>query len=141
MHADTNLCKLKGDWKFQGLAWSKVGVASHVTHLNWLYFKMNRWNKLIFACWFRFTKIKSWSNIYWVGMVKNVCGQSGCETIKLTVSQDGTDRVNWFFACWYKFRKAKSWFNHFWVCLVKICCFLRMNIWIELIILMLIVMQ
>ena len=33
--------------------------------------------------------------------------------LKLTVSQEWADRMNWFFACWYKFRKAKSCFNNF----------------------------
>ena len=33
-----------------------------------------------FACWYRFRKIKSWSKNFWVGIVKNGCGQSkiGC---------------------------------------------------------------
>ena len=30
-----------------------------------------------FTCWCRFTQIKSWTKIYWVGMVKNRCGQTG----------------------------------------------------------------
>ena len=76
---------------------------------------------------------------------------SGHRTQKLTLSQKWTDEINWFFACWYKFKKAKSWFNDFWVGLVKkrqwpfsswypkICCILRMNLWNELIFLMLIV--
>ena len=39
-----------------------------------------------FACWYRFTKIKSWSKIYWVGMVENGCGKSVHETLKSAVS-------------------------------------------------------
>ena len=50
----------------------------------------NEWTDGInwfFACWYRLTKIKSWANIYCVGMVKNRCGQSGHGTLKLTVSK------------------------------------------------------
>ena len=32
-------------------------------------------------------------------MVKNGCGQSGHETLKLTVSQNQTDEIISFFAC------------------------------------------
>ena len=57
--------------------------------------------------------------MFWVGVVKNGCGESGYRTLKLTVSQECTDRVTKFFKCWYKFRKAKSCFNDFWVGMVK----------------------
>ena len=33
LHAGTNSCKLKGDWKFWGWAWSKMSVASLVMGL------------------------------------------------------------------------------------------------------------
>ena len=74
-----------------------------------------------FACRYRFINIKSWSKMYWMSMIKNRCGQSGHRTLslKLTLSQIWTDRINWFFACWYKFREAKSWFNDSLVGLVK----------------------
>ena len=36
-----------------------------------------------FACWYRFTKIKSWSKLFWVGVVKNERGQSGHGTLQL----------------------------------------------------------
>ena len=39
----------------------------------------------------------SWSKKFWVGVVKNVCCQSGHRTLKLTVSQECTDQVNKFF--------------------------------------------
>ena len=39
-------------------------------------------------------KVKSWSKIFWVGMVKNGCGQSGHGTIKLTVSQKWAGGIN-----------------------------------------------
>ena len=48
-------------------------------------------------------------------MVKNGCGQSGYETLKLNVSEEWTVGINWFFVLCYKFRKAKSCFNDFWV--------------------------
>ena len=52
-----------------------------------------------FAHWYRFITAKSWLKIYWVGLVKNGCGQSGLGTLKLTVSQNWTDEITWFFAC------------------------------------------
>ena len=62
-----------------------------------------------FACWYKFTKIKSWTNIFWLGMIKNGCG-CGLWTLKLTVSQEWTDGMKWFLACWYKFMQIKRWF-------------------------------
>ena len=38
-----------------------------------------------FACCYKFTKIESSLKIFWLGMVKNGCGQSGPWTLKLTV--------------------------------------------------------
>ena len=80
---------------------------------------MNRWKNWFFAYWFRFKEIKSWSNFFLGRHGINGCGQSGHETLKLTVSQKWTYEINWFFACWYKFRKAESWFKDFWVGIVK----------------------
>ena len=40
--------------------------------------------------------------MFWVGMVKNGCDQSGHGTQKLT------DGIKFFFSCWYEFKKAKS---------------------------------
>ena len=99
------------------------------------------------ACLYRFTKIKSRSKFFLVDIVKNVCDQSGHGSLKLL------SLAYWLFACWYKFKKAKSSFSDFWKGLVKdgsgplvhetlkICCILRMNVWIELIIWMLTIMQ
>ena len=93
-----------------------------------------------FACWYMITKIKSWSKMFCLGMIKTGCGQSG----------HGMQKMNrWkkvMFSCWYKFRKAKCWFNYFGVVWSemamlfsswgpKISCTLRVNFW------MLIVMQ
>ena len=51
----------------------------------------------------------------WLGsMVKNVYGKSVHKTLKLTVSEEWTDGINWFFACWYRFTKTKSWSKYFW---------------------------
>ena len=36
---------------------------------------------------------------YWVGMVKNGCGNSGLRRLKLAVSQKGINRINWFLVC------------------------------------------
>ena len=67
-----------------------------------------------FAYWYKFTWIKSWSKKFWVDMVGNGCGQSGHGTLKLSVSREWIDGMNWFlYACWCKFRKTKSYFNHF----------------------------
>ena len=52
-------------------------------------------------------------------MVKNGRDQSGHVTLKLTVSQEWIDGMNWYFACWCKFRKVKSYFNDFWVGMVR----------------------
>ena len=95
---------------------------------------------------------KSCFNIYGLGILENGCSQSGEGTLKLTVSQKCTDRINWFIGWWYKFREAKSWFNDFWVGMVKNnhvflvheilkSCVLRIDLRIKLIFLMLIVTQ
>ena len=41
-----------------------------------------------FAYWDQFKKIRFWSIIFWVGMVKNGCGHSSYETLKLNISQE-----------------------------------------------------
>ena len=55
-------------------------------------------------------------------MVKNGYGHSGQRTLKLAVSQEWIDGINWLFGCFYKFRKAKSCCNDFWVDVVKDGC-------------------
>ena len=105
-----------------------------------------------FACWYWFTKIKSWLKIYWVGKVRNGCDHSGHGTLKLTVSQNWADGTNWFFYKLLQIQESWKLIQSFlsgpcqkWQWLFsswdpKTCCIL-MNIWIELISLMLIVMQ
>ena len=39
-----------------------------------------------FACRDQFKKIKFWSIVFWVGMLKHGCDHSGYETLKLNVS-------------------------------------------------------
>ena len=56
------------------------------------------------------------------GMVKNGCGQSCDGILKLTVSEEWIDGIDWYFACWYSFTKIKSWSKIFWVGLVKNGC-------------------
>ena len=34
--------------------------------------------------------------MFWVGMTKNGCGQSGYGTLKMKVSQECTSVINWF---------------------------------------------
>ena len=45
-------------------------------------------------------EIKSWLKNIGVDRIKNGCGHSGQTTLKLTVSQKGIDRLNWFFWDW-----------------------------------------
>ena len=70
--------------------------------------RMSRWNKLIFACRYRFPKIKSWSKSFGVDMAKDSCDQSRHGTLKLTISEEWTDKINWFCADWDRFTKIKS---------------------------------
>ena len=46
-------------------------------------------------------------------------GQSGLWNLKLTVSQECINGINWFFACWYNFMQIKSWLKILGVVLVK----------------------
>ena len=61
-----------------------------------------------FACWYKFMKIKSWFKIFWLGMFKNGCGQSGLWNLKLIVSEEWRDGINKFFACWFGTNLYKS---------------------------------
>ena len=60
-----------------------------------------------------------WSKIFWFCMVKNGCDQSGLWALKLIVSQEWTDGINWFFACWYSFTEIKRWLKIFGASMVK----------------------
>ena len=50
---------------------------------------------LFFAYWYSFMKINL--EVLGVGMVKNECGQSCYQTLKLTVSEEWTDGIKRFF--------------------------------------------
>ena len=67
LHAGTYLRKLKCDWKCLGLA-SEMDVASLVMGLKLTVFE--EWTdgtNWLYACWYRFAKIKHWSNFFeWV---------------------------------------------------------------------------
>ena len=54
---------------------------------------------------------------FWLGMVKNWCGQSGLWTLKLTVPEVWTDGINWFFSC--KYSQFKRWLKIFGMSMVK----------------------
>ena len=55
-------------------------------------------------------------------MVKNGFGQSGFWTLKLTVSQEWNDEINYFFAYRYKFMQIKRQLKIFGVDIVKNGC-------------------
>ena len=64
-------------------------------------------------------RLKVNQNIFALGMAKNGCGQFGHGTLKLTVSQEWNDGMNWFFACRCTSSIPKSYFNAFWVGMVR----------------------
>ena len=69
----------------------------------------------LFGWWYRFIEIKISLNNVGMGVVINMYVQSGHKTLKLALSQEEINGINWFLMCWYKFRKGKSYFNSFWV--------------------------
>ena len=52
-----------------------------------------------FACWYIFIEIRSSLKNIGVGLVKNGFGDSGLQTLKLAVSQEVVDGINWFLVC------------------------------------------
>ena len=52
--------------------------------------KMNRWNEVIFTCWYKFMKAKSWLNYFWVGVVKN-----GLNLSTVNSQQESTRICKW----------------------------------------------
>ena len=46
---------------------------------------------------------------HWGEHGKKWCDHSDGGTLKLAVSEERADVVNWFFICWYSFPKIKSW--------------------------------
>ena len=67
-------------------------------------------------------QIKRYLEIFGVGMVKNGYGQSGDGTLKLTVSEEWTDRINWFLLVDKDSKKLKVDQIFFWVGMVKNGC-------------------
>ena len=97
--------------------------------LNHVFLHKNRWNSHSFANRYKFLKIKSWLNIFWLGMFKNRCGQSSLWTLKLTVSQEWKDGINWFFAIFLVGMIKKVW--PVWSWDSKIGSILEINQWIK----------
>ena len=64
-------------------------------------------------------KLKGLSKRFWLGFVRNWSGQSGLGTLKLAVSQEWIDGINWFFACQFKLSNFKSFCDDFGVGVVK----------------------
>ena len=67
-------------------------------------------------------KVKGdWNFLGWVwtkmGLVSLVIG-----LLKLTVSEEWTDGINWFFTYWFRFTGIKIWFKIFCVGMVKNWC-------------------
>ena len=63
-----------------------------------MYLRSERMYKLVFACWYKFRRAKSYTNDFGVGIVKNVFNILGYETLKLAVSQKLEDELFCFFA-------------------------------------------
>ena len=89
-------------------------------------------------------QIERWLKILGVDMVKNRYCQLCDRTLKLILSDEWKDLINWFFACWYRFTKIKSWSKIYWVGMVKndwpvrawdskIGCISKMSRWNKLI--------
>ena len=131
----------------QTLYWEKscswdIGKSS-VNQLDCRIFKSTIFSEQIdkiifFACCYKFTKIKSPSKSFCLGMVINVCGQSGLWTLRWTVSQEWADEINWSFWMMVQIHAIKRWLKSLgwngqkWVWLVwwrdpKIDCIWRMN--------------
>ena len=79
-----------------------------------------------FACWYQFRKIKFWLTIFWMGIAKNWCDQSGYETLKLNEDRFEWNLKNWIksldwkveqtiFYMMLQIRKTKSCVDEFWV--------------------------
>ena len=61
--------------------------------------KQNDEKAWFFACWYRYMEIKNWLRNIRVGVVKNGCVHSGPRTLKLALSQEGVNRINWSLVC------------------------------------------
>ena len=77
--------------------------------LNQLFLQNKNMKVSFFACWYNFTKFKSLSKNFWLGMVKNGCGQSGLYTLKLNEQMELTDYLDVTTNSW----KLKRWLKIF----------------------------
>ena len=88
-------------------------------------------------------KLKFDQKVFWVDMVRN--DQFGHRTLKLTVSQEWADEINWFFleagANLGKLKVVSVIFGWFWSFSSWDSKIWWMSVWIELILCMLTVMQ
>ena len=85
LHIDANSHKLNVDQKPFGWAWSKIGVVSLLEILD---SKIDCFSRInwCFACWCKFSKVKSYFNDLWVGIVKNGHYHLLYETLKYAAS-------------------------------------------------------
>ena len=74
---------------------------------------------IFFACWYRFSKIKSWSKLFWLGMVKNGCGQSDLWTPKLLYVKNEWMELTDFLHAGTNSHRLKRWLKDFRVSMVK----------------------
>ena len=90
---------LKVDQSFFGWAWSKV--FDYIS-------RMKRWSELI-AYWCKFRKGKSYSNDFWVSVVKKQAWPfSSWDPEICCVLRISLYELSWFFACWL-------WYTNFWL--------------------------
>ena len=123
------LCKLNKAKSYFNNFWGDIvrNCCGHLGHETLKSAVSKEWVYEFFACWFKFTYIKSWSKIFLGGHGQkcawSVWSQdSDHRTLKSTVSQELTKRMNWYSACCCKFKKAKSYFSDFWVGMVRNWC-------------------
>ena len=120
LHAGTNSCKLKDDWKFLGRAWSNLGVASLVRGLqNWL---SEEWTDGITDFLHvdpDSQKLEADQTFFGWAWSKKKVWQVWSWDYKIGSTSEINQRNELIFVCRYRFRKAKSWFNCFLVGMVK----------------------
>ena len=87
--------------------WAKMFSANQIAGFFNQPYLQNKSMKYL-ACWYKFPWIKSWSKIVYMGMARNGCGQSGHWTLKLAVSQEWIDGMNWFFCMVVQIQMSKK---------------------------------
>ena len=76
--------------------------------------RMNWWNELIFSCWYKFRKAKSFG--------KNLVPEIWPKMLLANISLEQNNEKAWFFACWYRFMENRSWLKNIGVGMVKNWC-------------------